>query len=99
MLRSNKALRFTAIEVEQLRRVGLDVRGVRTAGDFAEALDPWIDALHEVRSDLLMRLVEHLAMAKGLKLPPRLHVVSLPESIDEATAADGAARMTLPASD
>ena len=75
MLRSGSALRLSSTEIETARRVGLDLGGVRTSADFATAIDRWIDALGEVRPDLLQRFVGELARAKGVTLPPRFTVV------------------------
>ncbi len=57
------------------RRVGLDVEAVHTPADFAAAIDRWIDAVGEVRPDLVERFVRELARAKGVALPVRLSVV------------------------
>jgi len=79
MLRSGNALRFTANEVERHQEFGIDLDGVKSPDDFADALVPWIEALAEVRPDLLDKLAQDLAKVKGAKLPPndaRLSVVS-----------------------
>jgi hypothetical protein len=75
MLRSAKSLRLSDAEIEMCRRIGLDVGAVRTPADFAAAFDRWIDAMGEVRPDVMERLVRELARAKGVTLPPRLSVV------------------------
>ena len=75
MLRSGDSLRLSRAEIEMCRRVGLDVEAVRTPADFAAAIDRWIDAVGEVRPDLVERFVRELARAKGVVLPPRLRVV------------------------
>ncbi len=75
MLRSGKSLRLSSAEIETCRRVGLDVAEVRTPADFAAAFDQWIDAVGEVRPDVMERLVRELAGAKGVALPPRFSVV------------------------
>lgn len=80
MLRSGNSLRFTAREVEQHQGLGVDLTGVNTPDDFANALVPWIDALCEVRPDLLDKLARDLARAKGVKLPPRLGLVNVDPS-------------------
>jgi hypothetical protein len=71
MLRSGSSLRFTAKEVEQHRALGIDLHGVKSPDDFADALVPWIEALAQVRPDLLDKLAQGLAKAKGAKLPRR----------------------------
>ena len=75
MLCSGNSIRLTAKEVEETRTLGIDFRGVRSPDDFANALVPWIEALGEVRPDLLDRIAQDLVKAKGAKLPPRLNVV------------------------
>ena len=82
MLRSGNALRFTAREIEDNRKIGLDLQGVTSPDSFGNALLPWMEALDEVRPDLLDKLLQELAMAKGIKLPPRLSVVSSSGSPD-----------------
>lgn len=82
MLRSGNALRLTRAEIETCRRVGLDPDGVRTDADFAAAFEHWIDALGEVRPDMLEKFVRELAAAKGLRLPPHLTAVSSSDSPD-----------------
>jgi hypothetical protein len=82
MLRSGKAIRFTAKEIETNQKIGLDLRGVKSPDDFGNAIIPWIDALGEVRPDLLDRFAQELAKAKGAKLPARLSVVPSSDSPD-----------------
>ena len=82
MLLSGKAIRFTAKEIESNRKIGLDLQGVKSADDFGNAIIPWIDALGEVRPDLLDRLAQELAKAKGARLPARLSVVPSSDSAD-----------------
>lgn len=75
MLRSGNSLRFTAKEVEEHQGFGVDLGDVKSPDDFVNALVPWIEALGEVRPDLLAKLAQDMAKAKGAKLPPRLSVV------------------------
>ena len=75
MLRSGKSIRFTAKEAEEAQELGIDLNGVKSPDEFANALVPWIEALGEVRPDLLDKLAQDLAKAKSVKLPPRLSVV------------------------
>lgn len=75
MLRSGNSLRLSRAEIETCRRVGLDVDAVLTPADFAAAFDRWIDAVGEVRPDVVERFIRELAGAKGVSLPPRLRVV------------------------
>lgn len=75
MLCSGCSIRFTAKEVEETRTLGIDLNGVKSPDDFANALVPWIEALGEVRPDLLDKIAQDLAKAKDGQLPPRLSVV------------------------
>ena len=75
MLRSGNSIRFTTKEVEETQAVGIDLDGVKSPDAFANALVPWIEALGEVRPDLLDKIAQELAKAKGAKLPPRFSVV------------------------
>jgi hypothetical protein len=75
MLRSGNSIRFTAKEVNETQGLGIDLHGVKSPDDFANALVPWIEALGEMRPDLLEKIAQDLAKARGAKLPPRLSVV------------------------
>ena len=75
MLRSGNSIRITANEAKEAQTLGIDLNGVKSPDDFANALAPWIEALGQVRPDLLGRLAQDLVKAKGAKLPPRLSVV------------------------
>ena len=75
MLRAGNSIRFTATEAKEAEELGINVSDVKSPDDFANALVPWIEALGEVRPDLLDKLAQELAKAKGVKLPPRLSVV------------------------
>lgn len=76
MLHSDKSYRFTAPEVASSREAGLDLQGVTTPDAFANALEPWLHALAEVRPDLFDRIAQELAKAKGVSLPPHLSGVN-----------------------
>jgi len=82
MLRSGNSLRFTAKEVEQHQEFGIDLNDVKSPDDFAGALVPWIEALAEVRPDLLDKLAQDLAKAKGVTLPPKNAQLSVVPSSD-----------------
>lgn len=82
MLHSEKSHRFTAKEVESCQELGLDLRDVTTPDAFANALEPWLDAVASVRPDLFDKIAQGLADAKGIALPPRLNVVSSLPSAD-----------------
>ena len=84
MLFSGHSIRFTAKEVEDTQTLGIDLSGVKSSDDFANALIPWISALGEVRPDLLDKIARDLAKAKGVKLPPRLSVVPSSDSPEKS---------------
>ena len=82
MLHSDKSHRFTAREIESCQQVGLDLRDATTPDAFANALEPWLDAVATVRPDLFDEIAQGLADAKGVALPPRLSVVNSAPSPD-----------------
>lgn len=69
MLRCDKSLRLTAQERAFLQELGIDPEGIRSPSDFANALAPWLDALGEVRPDLLDRLAAEVIRARGKPRP------------------------------
>lgn len=72
MLRAGHSLRFTPTEIDELRRVGVDVDGARTQDDLDQALARWAGTLADERPALLDKIASALAEAKGASLPPRL---------------------------
>ena len=72
MLRAGHSLRFTPTEIEELRRVGIDVDGARTQDDLDQALARWAGTLAEDRPELLDKIASAMAQAKGASLPARL---------------------------
>lgn len=72
MLRAGHSLRFTPAEVEEFRKLGLDVGGARTQDDLDRALTQWTSTLAEEHPELLDKIVSALAEAKGASLPARL---------------------------
>ncbi|ABM58516.1 conserved hypothetical protein [Verminephrobacter eiseniae EF01-2] len=72
LLRAGHSLRFTPVEVEEFRKLGLDVDGARTQDDLEQALTRWAGTLTEERPDLLDKIASALAQAKGAPLPARL---------------------------
>lgn len=53
-----------------------NISDVKSSDDFAAALEPWLHALADVRPDLFDKIVREIALAKGIRLPPNLRVVS-----------------------
>ena len=72
MLKSGLSLRLTATEMEELQALGIDVRGVKSAAEFAAALEPWLHALGDFRPDLFHKIVREIVAAKGIRLPPEM---------------------------
>ncbi len=72
MLRAGHSLRFTPTEIEELRRLGVDVGGARTQDGLDQALARWADTLAEERPALLNKIASALAAAKGVSLPAQL---------------------------
>jgi len=68
MLKSGRSIRFTAAEANELAELGVDISGVKSADDFAAALEPWLDALAQVRPDLFEKIACTIAAAKGVQL-------------------------------
>lgn len=72
MLRAGHSLRFTPAEIEDFRRLGLDLDGARTQDDLDDALACWAGTLAEERPDPLDKIAAALAQARGAALPARL---------------------------
>ncbi|MFH1658177.1 MAG: hypothetical protein ABIG35_02590 [Pseudomonadota bacterium] len=72
MLRAGKVLRFTPVEIEAYRNLGLDFDGARTQDDIEQVLAQWADTLNDERPDLLEKIAVEMAKAKGILLPARL---------------------------
>jgi hypothetical protein len=72
MLRAGHSLRFTPAEIEDYRRLGLDLDGARTQDDLDRALACWAGTLAGERPDLLDRIAAALAQAREASLPARL---------------------------
>ena len=72
MLRAGHSLRFTPAEIEDFRKLGLDIDGARTQDDLDQALTRWAGTLAEERPELLDKIAFAMAKAKGTSLPARL---------------------------
>lgn len=69
MLKSGRSIRFTATEINELAELGIDINGVKSADDFAAALEPWLHALAQARPDLFDKIAGKIAAAKSIRLP------------------------------
>lgn len=75
MLRAGNTVRFTPNEVEEYRSLGIDFVGARTQDDVEEALGRWAQTLINERPDLLDKITQEMAKAKGVRPPPALDLV------------------------
>jgi hypothetical protein len=80
MIRSADSVRFTPNELEEFRKVGLDLGDVNSQNDIEQEVSRWAHTLADERFDLLEKIASAMAKAKGVKLPPRLNVVPPAES-------------------
>lgn len=80
MIRSGELVPFTPSEVEEFRRVGLDLGDVECQNDIEQEVRRWAHTLADERFELLEKIASAMAKAKGVKLPPRLNVVPSAES-------------------
>lgn len=72
MIRSGNSVRFTPKEVEEYRKVGLDVDGVTREGALESEITQWANTLAEERPSLLEKIAMAMAKQKAVKLPPKL---------------------------
>lgn len=79
MLRSSRSIRFTSTEIDELRALGIDLSGVKSPHDFVVALEPWLQALADVRPDVFDTIAREIAAAKGIRLPRHSRVIPDPE--------------------
>ena len=75
MIRLGDSARFTPHEVDEFRRVGLDMGNVKHERDIEQELSRWAHVLADERFDLLEKIALELARANGAKLPTKFGVV------------------------
>ena len=75
MLTCDDAIRFAASEIEEAKKLGLDLDGVKTRADLVQAEIDLINMLAIERFDLLEKIARGVAEIKGVKLPPKLTLV------------------------
>jgi hypothetical protein len=80
MIRSGAHVRFTPAEIEELRRIGLDLGQVRHRDDIEQEVSRWAHTLAHERFDLLEKIGAEMAKARGVKLPSELNVVPSADS-------------------
>lgn len=74
MLRSGATVRFTSLEIEQYRKVGLDVHDVKHQNDIEQVVTRWVYTLADERPDLLDKLAEAMARPPGQNCHPGLRL-------------------------
>lgn len=80
MIRAGDAVRVTPAEVEEFRKIGLDLADVKRQNDIEQEVSRWAHTLADERFDLLEKIASAMAKAKGMKLPPKLNVVPSADS-------------------
>ena len=75
MIQSGDRIRFTAAEIKEGHRLGLDLSWVRTSADFSAQLVGWVEAMSVLRFDVVERLALALANLTGIRLPAHLAAV------------------------
>lgn len=80
MISSGNVLRFTPHEVDDYSKVGVDVSGVKSQAHLQGRIEDWAQALSEEQPALLEKIAFEMARLKGVKLPPKLAVVTLSEN-------------------
>lgn len=76
MLKSNDSIRFTQVEIERYREIGMDVSAVKSDADYEALITQWAMQLAAERPVLLEQVAAKMADAKGVSLPHRLRVVA-----------------------
>lgn len=76
MLKSNDSIRFTQVEIERYREIGMDVSTVKSDADYEALITQWAMQLAAERPALLEQVAEKMAESKGVSRPPRLRVVA-----------------------
>jgi hypothetical protein len=75
MLTFKEQLRFTRAEIEEARRLGIDLSSVRTRGEYSEAVIRLVRTLSEERPALLEKIARTLSARTGRPMPARLRRV------------------------
>jgi hypothetical protein len=75
MLKLGKQIRFTEAEVDEARKLGIDLTGVKSEAQYSAAVVRLIETLAKDRPDLLERISTELAKVTGRKPPAKLKVV------------------------
>jgi hypothetical protein len=69
MVKYKDQVRFTASEIEECRRIGIDLDGVRTRADYSNAVIEFITTLERDRPELLEKIYRAFVARTGITLP------------------------------
>lgn len=72
MLQSNDQIRFTTSEIEEARRLGIHLTGVKTRADYSNAVIRLITTLEHERPLLLEKITRAACEKAGKKMPAKL---------------------------
>lgn len=76
MLKLDKQIRFTPAEISEAMGLGINLADVKTEAQFSEALVDLIRTLEHERPALLDKIAKILVEEAGLRLPPKLRVIT-----------------------
>jgi hypothetical protein len=71
MLKFKDQVRFTASEIEQCRRIGIDLAGVKTSAEYSNAVIELITMLERERPELLEKIFRAVVARTDLTLPAK----------------------------
>lgn len=75
MLKLGKEVRFTQAEIEEVRKLGIDLTDVKSEAQYSAAVVRLVETLANDRPELLERIAKELSRVTGRKLPAKLKVV------------------------
>lgn len=79
MIKYGESIRFTSHELEEFRHIGLDFSEAKCQAGVEQALRTWAELIAHERPDLLEKIAQAMAEARGLR----------PDQIAAAAALDG----------
>ncbi len=80
MMRCGAVIRFSAVEVQEFREIGLDMTTARNACDVERQLIRWTEIIAAERPDLLEKIAMAMVGAQGVRLPTKLGAVPAKDS-------------------
>jgi hypothetical protein len=75
MLKLGNEIRFTEAEIEEARKLGIDLTDVKSEAQYSAAVVRLVETLANDRPELLERIAKELSRVTGHKLPAKLKVV------------------------